>query len=154
MPTFRAKRLVSAASGCGLVVALGLAIGCTSDPAPGSGPDHRSMAMPTESPSTQPTPGATASPDGGSQQTASISFSSQVAPLLQNRCSSCHGTPQVGGPSLFDSSGNARYTNIKSSLEQIISEVSSGAMPRNGDRLTQSQVELLESWQVQGAPDN
>jgi len=153
MPIMHAQRLWSAASACGLLIALGIAVGCTPDPAPGTGPDHQAMVMPTTQPSMQPSPSSSASPTT-SQQAESVSFQTQVVPLLRNNCSMCHGVDAAGGIAMFDSSSNPQYTTITSNLERIISEVSSGGMPKNGQRFTQSQVDLLQTWETEGTPNN
>ncbi|HEY9855586.1 MAG TPA: hypothetical protein V6D05_07605 [Stenomitos sp.] len=150
MPTMHAQRLLAAASACGLLIALGMAVGCTPDPAPGTGPDHDAMVMPTA----QPSPTSNASPGTSQQQEEGVSFQTQVVPLLRDNCAMCHGMDAAGGIAMFDSSSTPRYTTIKNNLDRIISEVSSGGMPRNGQRFTQSQVGLLQTWQTEGAPNN
>lgn len=144
MPTPHAKRLLSAASACGLATLLGLAIGCTPAPAPGAGPDQRALV---------PSPTASTSP-GTSQHPMSVSYSTQVVPLLKSSCAACHGATASGGVSLFDGSGTANYTDIKGRIRQIIAEVSSGGMPKGGTRFTADQVNTLEMWRKEGAPQN
>lgn len=136
----------------GLLLASGLAIGCTPEAAPGAGPSQPFATKPTTHPTSHPSPGATATPGGS--QTASVSFQTQVVPLLQGRCAACHSGSGSGGVSLFDTSGNARYTTIKTRIASILSEVSSGAMPQGGPRLSESDVQLLESWREAGAQEN
>lgn len=145
MPLLKRHMLGSLASG--LLLVAGLAIGCTPEPSPG--PAQPFGGLPTAAPS----PAATASP-GGAQQTASVSFRTQVAPLLQNRCSVCHGATMAGGLRLFDPSGAARHSDIRSRLPAIIAAVASGQMPQGGPRFTADEVALLQSWSDQGALDN
>lgn len=140
----------------GLTLAVTLVLGCTPEPAPGAAPGQPfaagPMTAPSTSPSATPSPAATASPGG--TQTTSVSFQTQVAPLLQARCAACHGSAALGGVSLFDGAGNARYADVKTRLTSILSAVTSGAMPRGGPRLTPSEVELLAGWSAAGAPNN
>lgn len=141
-------RLLSAALGCALTGALGLAVGCTPDSAPGAGPDQRSLVLPS------PSPLASVQPAGDSPAASTVSYRTQVAPLLQDRCAACHSGAGSGGVSLFSNSGSPSYSNIKGKLPKILSEVEDGGMPQGGPRLTQAQVQLLETWRTEGAPDN
>lgn len=157
MPFLPSKGFFPGSLASGLLLALGLAIGCTPSPGGGGGP----MANPTPGPTTAPTPRATSNPtatptpsSSPSVSQTSVSFSTQVAPLLSARCAECHRGAGLGGVSLFDSSGNARYDNIRTRLSSIIEQVASGNMPRTGPRLTQAEVGLLQTWSANGAPNN
>lgn len=146
MPVPIRRHLGTLLSSC-MLVALSLTIGCTPEPTPGTGPDQYAGH-----PVATPSPAATVMPSGS--QTTDVSFQTQVAPLLQARCASCHGSTGAGGVTLFDGAGDARYSAIKARIASIIGEVSSGQMPRNAPRLTQEEVEMLESWNDAGAPEN
>lgn len=146
MPVPIGRHLGAPLASC-LLAALSLTIGCTPEPTPGTGPDQHAIH-----PTTSPSPAATVMPSGA--QATDVSFRTQIAPLLSDRCAYCHGSIGAGGVTLFDGSGDAVYSSIKARIASIIGEVSSGGMPRNGTRLSQSEVELLESWNDAGAPDN
>lgn len=146
MPSLPSKRLLSALSGCGLLLAFGLANGCSPGAAPGVSPDRTAVITPSPAATVKPT---------GSQQTQSISFKTQVAPLLETRCAACHSTPGKGGVSLFDGGGSPSYPSIKGDILRIISQVDRGAMPpAGGQRMTQSELQLLENWEMEGSPNN
>src|SRR5690242_7473481 len=94
---------------------------------------------------------------------AQVDFTRDVAPMLQSRCSGCHGAQQQMGGLRLDSreaallggySGPAIQPG-KSGESRLIQMVSSGDpkrfMPLSGPRLTSSQVETLRAWIDQGA---
>lgn len=179
MPSVPAKRLVLAASACGMLLTLGLAIGCTPDSPPTANPDPMTMVTPTPAspspiskasspsqPSSEsspkaptplpyrtptPSPKATVMP---SHQTPTVSFQTQVVPLLQNHCAACHSGPGASRIALFDAVGSARYTTIKAAISQIVYDVKRGSMPLSGRRLTQSEAQLLDTWRMEGALNN
>jgi mono/diheme cytochrome c family protein len=91
-----------------------------------------------------------------------VSFSGDVFPILQSRCSTCHGGDRIengfvllsydelmaGGESglviLPDDAAN-------SLLVQFVTE---GKMPKRGANLTPVQVQMITDWVNQGALDN
>lgn len=68
------------------------------------------------------------------------SFSAQVLPLIQSRCSSCHGQ-------------YTNYAQIKASSAAIRNSVFNGSMPK-GSTLTKEQKDIIVCWVDAGAPEN
>ena len=89
--------------------------------------------------------------------TETISFKTQVAPVFERSCSSCHA---VGGRNARDavyltSAGKADYTAIKSGIGSALREISNGAMPPKGETPVSRAEHLnLKAWMVQGSQDN
>ncbi len=88
-----------------------------------------------------------------------VSFSRQVAPLLEKHCLRCHGTTKKGGLSLATLTqareGGASGPAIVPGKpdESLLLDVITGPkprMPRNAPALKADQVELLRKWIAQG----
>ena len=89
---------------------------------------------------------------------AQVEFTRDVAPLLQSRCSGCHGAQQQMGGLRLDSreaalvggySGPAIRpgNSVESTLIQMVSSFDPKRfMPLSGPRLTSSAVATLSAW--------
>ena len=94
---------------------------------------------------------------------AEVDFTREVAPILQSRCSGCHGAQQKMGGLRLDSreaallggySGPAIKPgkSVESTLIQLVSSVDPKRfMPLSGPRLTSAEVDTLRAWIDQGA---
>ena len=95
-------------------------------------------------------------PDPPDCDTTSVSFSSDIVPLLSNNCYSCHSklnAPSFGaGMSLEDHQDVAGYS--ERILGAIQHEDGFIAMPRENDKLDACSILLFEAWVRAGAPDN
>jgi len=105
---------------------------------------------------------------GGTNQTPNtgtaspVSFSQDVAPILNQRCAQCHSGDQASGQLNLSSysgvmAGGATGLVISpgdANGSLLINLVTSGQMPRSGAKLTPDQVTLLENWVNSGAKDN
>lgn len=87
-----------------------------------------------------------------------ISFSKDLAPILESKCSSCHdaaNASSIGGGLVIVS-----YTEVKASVEKngLISSIkqdgSASPMPKNNTKLTSCQISAFESWVFNGMKDN
>jgi mono/diheme cytochrome c family protein len=87
---------------------------------------------------------------------ATVSFKSNVAPLLSSACAGCHTPGGMGSQDFvaFDASGAVNQANVKAKIADIIAQTKSGAMPRGRSRLTADQLAILTNWQAAGTPDN
>ena len=91
-----------------------------------------------------------------------VSFSSDVAPILNQRCIGCHGNGQPSaGLDLSTYEGvmaGAKGREVvvpgNPSKSLLVTNVKSGKMPRNGAKLTAEQITILNDWVSEGAPDN
>jgi hypothetical protein len=124
----------------------------TNPPADTVAPTDTTAAQPTEAPATQP-----AAPSG-----ATVSFATDIGPLLQNRCGSCHGGSRkqeglsvITYTDLMKGSENGPVVVPGDSENSLLVElVASQEMPKRGPKLTPSEVQLLIDWVNQGALDN
>lgn len=85
--------------------------------------------------------------------TNNVTYSKVVRPLLTNNCTSgCHsGTTPAGGLDLTD------YDETKSSAAIIVNRIKgqNGAlMPQGGPALADCQINQIEMWVNDGAPNN
>jgi len=99
--------------------------------------------------------GSSGSTTGGA---SSVSFAKNVLPILNDRCSSCHGgpTPRAGVDlSSYDSVMNSQViTPSDAQNSRLVIAVESGLMPRSGDPLTADQIQTITNWVNAGAPNN
>jgi mono/diheme cytochrome c family protein len=100
----------------------------------------------------------------GEDKKDGVDYFKQVQPILESRCYDCHaGTTVKGGLRLDEKSkafqgGDADGPSIvpgkpeaSSLIARIRSHEKSQRMPPKGDRLTETQIRLLETWIRQGA---
>jgi hypothetical protein len=85
---------------------------------------------------------------GGSDAGSSVSYATQIAPLLKANCTSCHGgsSPQ-SGIDLSTYAGASKNANVANSAIQ------NGNMPPGGS-MSAANKQLFQSWVTAGAPNN
>lgn len=84
-----------------------------------------------------------------SQNTGTVTYTTNVKSIIDNNCISCHGAsnPSAG----FNIS---TYTNAKNNINAIINRADlqtgqPGIMPPSG-RMSSSKIQILKDWQTQG----
>lgn len=91
-----------------------------------------------------------------------LSFSQDVLPILESRCSACHGeSRQSAGLNLTSFSSlmaggqsGAEIVPGDSASSRLVELISSGRMPKSGLPLSDSQVQTITEWIDAGAQDN
>jgi uncharacterized membrane protein len=104
----------------------------------------------------------TTPPTEASAQTATISYSADVLPILQSRCWNCHGGDRTEeGLNLTTFAGimagseNGSVVTPGDADNSLLAEqVVSQEMPKRGPKLTPPQVQIIIDWINQGALDN
>lgn len=158
-----------------LILIVGLLSACASPVTntPASQPTEEVMATEapaTEAPATQPAaatdtsvPAAAESPTAGAASGgATVSFATDIMPLIESRCINCHGGERTQEgldmkthAALMAGSENGPVVTpgdaANSTMAQMVIE---GKMPKRGPKLTPDQVQLLVDWINQGALDN
>jgi hypothetical protein len=79
-----------------------------------------------------------------------ITYANTISGIISGNCTSCHGsTPTNGAPMSLTS-----YTNVKDAVTSrgLISLIESGNMPKNGSKLSASQIQSFKTWQTNGFP--
>jgi mono/diheme cytochrome c family protein len=135
-------------------------------PAAGESPKPASPSTtPSKSPSPSPSAVVSASPSptvsaspaygyGTKPTGATVSFATDVVPVLKQHCINCHN---LGHPTLkmFDANGFAQYDVIKGDIAEIISTIEVGTMPPGkAGSVTAAELTVLKNWQANGTPDN
>jgi cytochrome c553 len=92
-----------------------------------------------------------------------LSFSSDVQPILQQRCAACHGRAKQGGlkvDTLADLMSGGRRGPVvvpgdptRSRLVQVLDGRAQPKMPPRGAPLSQAQIAAIAAWIQQGAKD-
>ena len=97
------------------------------------------------------TAASTPTPSGTVTQTAcgEVSFQTQVQPIIETKCVSCHGTGNREGD--FTS-----YAGIKSALSEVRLHalVIKNMPPRTAPQLTTEESDTLKCWIDSGAENN
>lgn len=135
-----------------LLGAIGISalVGCTAGTQTGTQPSPASGAG--AAPATT-TPAATPTTP---TQARTVSFASDVTPLLKSRCAMCHTEGRGGAKDvkMFDTAGAVQYGEISKEIGEMVAAVESGRMPMSGPKLTADEIKLLKDWQAAGALNN
>jgi uncharacterized membrane protein len=91
-----------------------------------------------------------------------ISYSSDVRPILESRCSKCHmgeftskNLNMETYESLMTGSQNGPVIVAGSARESLLAQkISKGEMPKRGPKLTPEQIQIIIDWINAGAKDN
>lgn len=87
--------------------------------------------------------------------TASVTFSGSVKPILAGYCNGCHSGSSPSGNISY-----TNYTGVKTTVDNgtLVKSVewASGvsAMPKGGSKLSNCQIAILKKWVAVGAPNN
>ena len=83
--------------------------------------------------------------------TDTISFATQILPMIEANCVSCHGSPNSTGYTLTD------YSNISANAAAILNSLSGTSvalMPQGGPALNDSLIQQFSCWKSQGTLNN
>ena len=159
-----------------ILLLIGLLTACGTQPtdAPASTPTEK-PATPTQAATDTPAPTDTAIPTNttvptdtaipttqGASQAATVSFSSDIQPLLKSRCGSCHGGSKTEeGLNLLSyetiiKGSDSGPVIIAGAADKslLVDLVSTQEMPKRGPKLTPPQIQLIVDWVNEGALDN
>ena len=106
--------------------------------------------------SARPRQAATA--DASAEQTSTVSFTKQIAPILVKKCGSCHVKDNKAGLSfasysslMTGSEGGEVVAAGNADSSFLVDMVEAGDMPPEGDPLPDNEVELIRTWIEEGA---
>ena len=93
---------------------------------------------------------------------ATVSFATDVLPILQSRCINCHGGDRteeglvlLSYADIMAGSNNGPVVTPGDSEFSLLAElVSNQEMPKRGPKLTPPQMQIIVDWINQGALDN
>lgn len=132
----------------------------TAKPNPAADVPPKEISLPTEAPATIPV--ETTAPASSTTFPASVSFTKDVFPILQQHCSNCHGGSNASGGFQINTyktimAGSRTGVVILPGDGQnsyIIQLVQNGTMPRRGTKLTNVEIQIIIDWINAGALDN
>ena len=159
-----------------ILLLIGLLTACRTQPtdAPASTPTEK-PATPTQAATDTPAPTDTAIPTNttvptgtaipatqGASQASTVSFASDIQPLLKSRCGSCHGGSKTEeGLNLLSyetiiKGSDSGPVIIAGAADKslLVDLVSTQEMPKRGPKLTPPQIQLIVDWVNEGALDN
>jgi uncharacterized membrane protein len=154
-----------------LLMLVGVLSACasTATSTPASQPTS-APAVATEAPATVPAaatdtsaPAVDNTPTAGTTASgASVSFANDILPLIQSRCTNCHGGQRTEKElnlttyeGVMAGSENGPVVTPSDAADSTMAEmVSNGKMPKRGPKLTPDQVALIVDWINQGAQNN
>ena len=99
------------------------------------------------------TPTTPTTPGSDCDTASVISYSTQIVPIINTNCISCHGAAN-GGTKLHD------WTNVhaNASSGKLFSSVSQDGsalqMPQGAAKLSDCDIEKIRKWVAAGSPDN
>ncbi len=85
---------------------------------------------------------------------AQVDFATSIHPILATRCAPCHSgpNPQAGFSVESREAILSAIKPFKPGESLLLRRVKAGEMPAAGEKLTASQIALLENWIAEGAP--
>ena len=155
--------IVGVLTACGTQVANTPASSLTEAVAPATGvPTNHPLFTETAAPTDNAVATEAAATTEPAAQGATVSFAHDVLPIIESRCTNCHGGDRVekglnlktyadmmagseNGPVV--TAGNAADSKL---VELIVTQ----KMPKRGPKLTPPQVQLIAEWVNQGALNN
>ena len=87
--------------------------------------------------------------------TADMSYQSDILPILENNCLQCHdAASNFGGITLEGFDQLKTYVNNNQLIGVIKHEAGFSPMPKNAAKLLDCEIEKIEAWITDGAPNN
>jgi hypothetical protein len=79
-----------------------------------------------------------------------ITYANTISGIVSSRCTSCHGSPPTNDAPMSLST----YNNVKDAVTSrgLINQIESGNMPKNGTKLSATQIQNFKTWQANGFP--
>ena len=127
-------------------------------PAPTNPPLSTDTAAPTD-PAVATEPAAATQP---AAQGATVSFAQAVLPILESRCTNCHGGERTEKglnlktyADMMQGSENGPVVTAGNAADsKLVELITNQKMPKRGPKLTPPQVQLIAEWVNQGALNN
>ncbi|MFK8005642.1 MAG: hypothetical protein AB8H03_04695 [Saprospiraceae bacterium] len=87
--------------------------------------------------------------------TTDLSFQADILPIIDNNCFGCHdAASNFGGVTLEGYDQLKTYVNNNELLGVIKHESGFSPMPKNAAKLLDCEIEKIEAWITNGAPNN
>ncbi|MFZ4707717.1 MAG: c-type cytochrome domain-containing protein [Bacteroidales bacterium] len=87
--------------------------------------------------------------------TTNVTYTNHIKPMVQNACQGCHSGAAPGGGIELSTYAGIKAVADNGKFFGSISHLSGySAMPKNGNKLTDCQIKMVQIWINQGAPQN
>ncbi len=91
--------------------------------------------------------------------TTKVKYSTDIVTILNGKCNSCHSkssASSIGGGTVLDSySQVSNYTDINGALiGSVKHDPNFSSMPKGGPKLTDCEINKIDRWVLNGAPNN
>lgn len=134
----------------------------SSTQAPTDPPPATDTAAPTEVPATQPVAATEAPATEPAVQGGTVSFASDILPIMQSRCVNCHGGNRTEEGLILTSHDGLMAGSDEGAVvipgdatnSLLVELVAAQKMPKRGPKLTPPQVRIITDWVNQGALNN
>ena len=118
---------------------------------------------------TQTPPPSTDEPVASEDETGEVSFSQDVFPIIDRRCTKCHGggTNDDGSPRIEEGLSMLTYEDLLAGSwngpviepgdvenSYLIEQISTGEMPKKEPDLLPNEIRIIRAWVEAGAPNN
>ena len=91
----------------------------------------------------------------GGCETINLSYSQDIVPILENNCLSCHNQASNFGNVTLEGYDNVLlFVTNGELLGSIKHESGFSPMPQNAAQLVECDIEKIETWIADGAPNN
>jgi len=86
---------------------------------------------------------------------SNMSYVSDIMPILQNHCMGCHQGTSAPAELNFQNFSNLQAAALNGRIKGAINhQTGFSAMPKNGNKLNDCQIDKISSWIDAGAPNN
>jgi len=87
--------------------------------------------------------------------TASVSFSNDILPMMNTSCNSCHSTSSALGGIVLDNYGSVSTQANNGKLYSSVAQINGASpMPKGGTKLDACKINKIRIWVAVGAPNN
>ena len=105
---------------------------------------------------TEPAPATESAP------AVEVSYSKDIAPLLDASCLNCHGGDRTSKGLSVKTYDELMAGSVNGAMivagdpagSKLLQLVTKGTMPKRGEKLTASEVQMISDWIAAGAPNN
>lgn len=79
-----------------------------------------------------------------------ITYSNTISGIISGNCTGCHGNPTANGAPM----SLTTYSSVKEAVENrgLINKIETGVMPKNGSKLSATEIQNFKTWQANGFP--
>lgn len=86
---------------------------------------------------------------------SNVTYGASVAPIIDRQCLNCHSAAvSFGNVTLETYADIKQYVDNGKLLSSIKHDGSSSPMPKGGDKLSDCNINIIQTWVEAGAPNN